>query len=238
MKRFYIILLCVLSVSLTYSLDLPIPSKSCSTPEEAIRYYLDALAQGDIDKALSVCAIQEYVDHHDSLAKNKRLKGFLLLHTPGPRNNPTFKDLHLWERTAYYARNIRMFYYSLYFDGALDMTERDEKGDKLAAMFNDIGTSLRLDFSIKDIVASNAEFIENPRYITNLNMRLKIDGAQAHAERVLFFRFKDKYYVAGFELLRYGKDWKIVEMGAAFANLPYSGILKRYGSYDELLQNE
>jgi hypothetical protein len=105
-KKIALILLALMSLlAMGFTLDVtptPQPGQASpvafKTPEDAITYYLQAVAQGDFNKILQACAIDEIAQKFDFQASADRLKSFTPFQSMAPATGPMFTQINAVNR--------------------------------------------------------------------------------------------------------------------------------------------
>ncbi len=197
------------------------------TPEEAVRQYLAAVAQTNVDGILQASAIDETGEgfHFDLFVD--RLKAMMLTQSLSPAEYPFYAEINKAQQTARILGQVRALTYSLLstepIEGQTIAPADKARADAFAKSVNPARLS---DLKVIDIRFSSAPFEKNERYLANMAALAKVYGADEMTERVALMEFEGKYYYVRFQLLRHGGYWKVSDRVANLAPASPYGAAK------------
>ncbi len=202
------------------------------SPEDAIRFFVNALTENDYEKALQACAVDEYVEGFDFAGSVDRLKVLMPPQMMAPSEYEMYIEMNRISTMATLTSQIKMMIYSffipelrkdaapLYVEGAY-AEEFIEKVDpsKLKNL-----KVLRIDPPVQDILNSE-------KNITNFQKVAELYGAQEQTERVALYSLDGVTYAGGFGLMRYDDSWKIIRFNSNLAGQT------SYGTVEEMTES-
>ncbi len=197
------------------------------TPEEAITAYLKAVVQGDMNKILETCAIDEMSKNFKFDLLVDWLGAFLPLQSLAPSDYPFYVEQNKAQVTAEISRQVRFLMYSLLTD--------DRVGDGMTvpmdieaarSLMKAVDPAKLAGLEVKKIAFPSKTYM-NDRYLKSAAKRAAVYGADEATERVVLFSFGQDYYYIGFTLLRYGENWKISSQSSALANTSATGVVQK-----------
>jgi hypothetical protein len=188
------------------------------TPEEAITQYLHGIAQNDIGEILQASAVDEVGEKFRLDLVVERLRAFLPTTTLAPTDYPFYAEINKAELTSQILRQVKMFAYSLLSSeetasGAPIMMD----AERINTFIRDVDPTRLATITVKRIDA--LPILNNPKALENSTALAKTYGADNSTERVVLFSFEGKDYLAGFGLLQYGDNWKILSQHSNYAGL-------------------
>jgi len=188
------------------------------TPEDAINYYFEGLAQADSNKILRACAINEMSEKFRFDLYTERLAVFMPLQSLSPTNYPLFIETNKTQLSAQILSRVKIFSYSLL------SSEKVDEGDPILIdtertnnFINAVDPKRLSLIKVQKIDRPHKTLMDNPKNLENEAKIASIYGADESTERVALFLFENNYYYLGFTLLRYGENWKISDQISQFA---------------------
>ena len=191
------------------------------TPEEAITYYLDGVAQNNLSKILQACAINEMGGKFNFGLQVERLGGVV---APGQFLSPSdyafYAEINKMTVSSQILSQVKFFAYGLLSsekvdDGSLIIHMDTQRVNKF---IKDVDPRKLSTIEIKKIGLPNKTLMNDPKYIENATKSASVYGADESTERVALFSFEQSYYYIGFTLLRYRENWKISSQSSPLAN--------------------
>ena len=180
-----------------------------STPEAAVKAYIEAVAAHDLDRILAASAV-------DAMSANYDFEGFvdrqkaLTAVTPVPSTDPMLVSINRATFAAQIARQVQFLTYGLLDTSSLEHWRPHVMDRTDAAAFaNDINPARLEALTIGDISAPQLPVESQERDLAFAAGEALIYGADEHAERGAVINFEGASYVIGFTLLRYGDTWGV-----------------------------
>lgn len=198
---------------------------SFATPEGAITFYIQAVAQGNISQIMQACAVDEMSAgvRFDLIID---LVGYLTISSPAPANYPFYEEINKAQYSWQFLNQVRNLAYGLLDPGNEVLEGRTVRMDMEEAIqfMAKVDPQKLAQLQIVEIGVPVPDLAYGERNQEVWNRRAQIYGADESTERVVLFLFDGDYYIMGFQLLRYGEDWKISYAASALANIPGSGV--------------
>jgi hypothetical protein len=183
---------------------------SFKTPEEAITFYMQAVAQGDVPQIMQACAINEMSENFRFDLYTNRFQA-LMLQAPAPSDYPFYAEMNKaqfsWQ-ILFQARNLAYGLLSTETELLDGYTVRIDTEGTIKFM-EEVDPERLARLQVTEIGVPSPELMYTERNQENFNMQAQIYGADELTERVVLFLFEGDYYYVGFTLLRYGENWKI-----------------------------
>jgi hypothetical protein len=195
-----------------------------TAPEDAVRHFVGAVRDNDFGKAMEACALD--ADGFDFEGTVNRIKALLPLTMPGPSQYGFFRDCNRAAQEGTIANQIKMFAYSLLTscrlssDPVYDLTDQDLK-DLIYSLdpANIAGLkTVSIDIPEPDIMGSE-------KNVENFTKTANLKGAEEMTERIALFELDGKYYLGGFQLMRYETGWKITGLNSNLAGTSAQGTV-------------
>lgn len=205
----------------------PTPAVAFATPEDAISYYLDGVAQNDTGKILEACAIAEMSEQYQAELFVERLGGVMMLQMmPAPADYPFYRDVNKAQQTARILAQVRNFAYALLSDedvaAATPIMEVDS--DRVRKFITDVDPAQLATIEVTNITPPPVPAASETRYSENSERIARIYGADEYTERVVSFTYEGSDYYTGFQLLRYGDNWKVMDQSSPMGNTSALGV--------------
>ncbi len=196
-----------------------------STPEDAIRYFFDGIAEGDFSKILQACAIDEISENFRLDLSVERLRAFMPYIEYAPSDNSLYVDINKTAVASRIAGQVKIFAYSLLSTQIVDYAQTSRMDvDTAVSFMNEVDPSRLVTLEVKEIGLPNQESMNSARYQDNAIKMAHVYGADDSTERVALFTFEGNSYMLGFTLLRYGENWKISNASSPIAGTNSLGI--------------
>jgi hypothetical protein len=197
----------------------PISSVTFKTPEEAIAYYFEGIAQSDAQKILQACAINEMGEKFKFALYTERLRALLPTQSLSPTDYPLYVEANKMQLTSQILTRVKIFAYSL-------LSHEDIAEGKTIVMdterinnfMKDVDPKKLSGLEVKKIGLPDKTRMSDAKYLENAAQLASIYGADEYTERVALFSFDGNDYYLGFTLLRYGENWKISSQTSALSN--------------------
>lgn len=202
--------------------------QSFSTPEEAIESFIAGIRENDLYMALSACAINDYAEDFDFEAQAERLGVIMPMTGMAPSESDLYEDINKITQTNYLCNQIKMFCYSFGLGADVDMAGTTQITDaQEAEAFADAVDPERLErLEIASIDEPSPDLLYSEANQRNFDTQAQIHGADEQTERVVLYDLDGTLYGGGFQLLRYGKAWKVSAMTSNLAGMsPYGAVV-------------
>jgi hypothetical protein len=198
---------------------------SLKTPEEAVTFYMQAVAQGDITQLMQACAFNEMSAGFRFDLYNDRLN-YLTATTPAPSDYPFYAEMNRAQFSWQILNQVKNFVYGLLATekGPTEgLTVRiDAEGTR--QFMEEVNPARLAQLEVVEIGVPDPEMASMERNLEIWNRIAEIYGADEFTERVVLFLFEGDYYYVGFGLLRYGETWKISSASSILGNTSYNGV--------------
>jgi hypothetical protein len=198
------------------------------TPEEAINYYFDGLAQADIRKIMEACAIDEMAEK-SSFDLFIEQAGSMTISTPAPTDYPLYIELHKAHLSGTILNRVKYFAFSLLskeIEDGYDGNTIPMDTERTNQFVIDVNPARLAEIEVQQIDLLNKAQMNDDKHI-HLADRASFYGADEATERVVLFTFEGDYYYLGFMLLRYGENWKISSQVSTMANTNKFGAAQK-----------
>jgi len=203
----------------------PLRKVSFNTPEKAITFYLQAMAQGDVSKILQASAVDEMSEKFDFDFYVNRLK-MLPFQAPSPSNYPFYAELNNAQFTWQILNQARYLAY-----GFLTTEEEllegypvyDMDPERITGFIEEVNPEKLAQLEVKKMGIPSPDVASDERNLEIWNRHAQTYGADEYTERVVLVSFEGEYYYMGFGLLRYGDNWKIYNASSILGNTPALG---------------
>ncbi len=194
------------------------------TPEDAVTAYMQGVAQGDVNKILQACAVDEMSRNFKFDLYIDRLRAFSPVLAPAPSDYPLYVDLNKAQMTAQISSQVKILSFSLLSTEQVDtgitiMMDIDGARNFIKAV--DPKKLSQLD--VKKIATPNKTVMSSTKYQDNATKLAKVYGADESTERVALFSFEQNFYYVGFTILRYGQNWKISSQTSPLSGISSTG---------------
>jgi hypothetical protein len=195
------------------------------TPEEAITFYLEGVAQGDVQKSLQACAINEMSENFKFDLYIERVQAFSPFQTLAPSNSPFYVELNKAQLSSQISNQLKVFAFSLLSsepvsDGKIIRMDIE----KATSFMQDVDPKRLAQIEVKKIDLPNKIHMNSAKYLEATAKIASTYGADESTERAVLFSFEQNYYYIGFTLLRYGENWKISSQNSVMANTNALGV--------------
>lgn len=192
------------------------------TPQAAIEHFVNAIAQNDLPQALQAFAINDYADSFNFTAMSERLGAIDMYRGLAPSEYDMYAQLNRLELLSTYAFYIKVFCYSFYASEPLDgsIIRVQDEPEKVAAFIASVTPEQLADLTINK--AFQLIILPGRMKETWQKQNLPI-GADESSEVVVLYELNGQYFLGGFHLLRYGKNWKIDGLYSLLAGMTNDG---------------
>lgn len=199
-------------------------SPSMSTPEGAVRLYLDAFRSRDLESLMDVSAVDPIAEQVDFTAYVERLRAWLPFLAPAPATDPFLVDLNRVQQASQLLGQTRILMYGLLTDVQLDGSTVAPVDAAWAASFMSQLDLSRLDgLEVDSIVEPDPELMAGERYREVMAKQAAVYGADEMTERVATVSLEGRDWLVGFTLMRFGDDWHIANQTSVIGGLPATG---------------
>lgn len=208
-------------------------SKSFSTPEDAIEYFVDRLTAGDWEGALAACAVNEIAENYDYEAMIERLQTLLPNLPCLPSEYQEYAGFNNASVRASLLRQMAWLTFSVTlpdeYDTFLEYMPTYEGID-----FDDVVEDMdpASVSGLKLMRIDSHAFLETEQNEENYERQAAVYGADAQTSRVVLYEYDGDYYAGGFTLLQYNGRWLISWLNDPLAGIPVTGALLRVDDED------
>jgi hypothetical protein len=192
-----------------------IPNKPLTTPEAAIRLYVESMAAGNLKCARQAHAAHEYAARFDFTAHVMYLHHFSPRMVRAPAEYPMFVEMNEHRARASMANAAKRFVYGLLLDRD-HLGSQPVRSDADIQIFVDAVNPARLaTLKVVRVDQPRESLINDPAM--QAVRKKSPTGAEADevTERMALYELSGRYFWSTFELRRYDKTWKIYEFGAS-----------------------
>lgn len=198
-----------------------------ATPEDAVRQYLDGVAANDEHKILQACAIDEVAEHFEFAYQAARLRAITLNYSLLPTDYPFYVEMNRYEQASRMFNQVRGLSYSLLTSTPGGQTIVRVTEEQARQYVKDLDPARLAGLKVASVKFPSAKLAADPRTLSNLATMAKDYGADELTERLALFEWNGKYYAVGFQLLRYGGDWKVLSQTSTLAGTTSSGAAEQ-----------
>ncbi len=224
---FFIALCILLSTSLSAALaqeEAPV----FPLPEDAIRHFVSALTENDLQKALQACAVKEYAQGYDFVGTVDRYKTFIPIQQMAPSEYELFAQMNEYISAYFIVSQMKMMIYSFFVPEV-----REEKPMYIGKNFHDVeGFAQAVDPSklnqlkLLRIDPPTPYIWKDEKNAALFQKQAELNGAQELTERIALYELDGMTYLGGFSLFRYGDGWKIQRLHSILAGTSTTGAVE------------
>jgi hypothetical protein len=222
--------------------SMGVASRSFSTPEDAIKYFIERLKAQDINGALSACAINEMAKGFDYAAFAERIKSLQPL---AVTNLPSdYKEFIEYNRIKI-TKDIMLqmiafsstFYVSEKYWKLLNTPIQLSSDVDPESLIKQLDPSKISGLKILDIGKSS----KNDTTVNRKNQKsiAKTYGADDEQFRTVLYEYDGDYYAGGFTLIEYGNRWQIANLVDPIAGISAYGApikLEEKSDFDSYIE--
>lgn len=201
-----------------------------STVEAAVDAYITGVGEGDLEKALSACAVESYGKGCDIRSYTDELGYYDLSANPAPTEYEAYAELNTIIQYGRLANQTRVFYEYLSGGGVQPegmkggVWERAEGGsDDLDDYFKRIDPANLSGLSVAEVLAPSVIRDGDEEVSQALELDARAAGAQEATQVVVLLELEGRKAVCSFQMLRYGDQWKIYSHGAPSVKMVDTG---------------
>jgi hypothetical protein len=222
------------SLSLLLAVAVASPARAAepdafAKPEAAVQHYAKAVAAGDLDGAMEAFAIDDVAARYDFAAQARFLPAMNPTSMYAPSSHKMYVQMNKLRVTAEHAQATRMFVYSLLTELQLDQVPlKSASDDDIAAFLKAVDPARLKPLKVARVDQPSKSAMSKPQAIALHKKHAALFGADDVTERIALFQLDGQHFWAGFQLIKYGKSWKIHELRSNFAGpLPGGGPAAR-----------
>jgi hypothetical protein len=184
------------------------------TAESAFRNLVSSLAEGDFEKALKACVVDEYAGKLDYSALVNSRKAFVMF-DPIPPTSELYRQINRASRIEDLARQFKFFCFGFtdnpdvlgYCSGVTQPLKNQKQIEDFIAATNRLNIK---DLSVKKVVLyPMVPYIEK-LYQTNRT----VYACDSIRDGIALLELNGKFYGLTFQAFKYGDDWKIYSLYA------------------------
>jgi len=196
---------------------------SFDTPEEAITFYIQSVAEGEVSELMQATAVDEMSENFRFDLYVQRLRA-LNLQSPAPSDDTFYAEINKAQFSSQVLFQTRNLTYGLLtsesqlIDGQMIVLPEDEAADFVTGFVNEVDPERLAQLQVITIAVPSPELAQSERNVENWDRLARVYGADELTERVALLLFEGDYYYVGFTLLRYEDDWKISSVNSALGN--------------------
>lgn len=203
------------------------------TPEDAITAFIHGITQGDAEKILQACAINEMGGKFRFDLYTDRLKSFSPYQSPAPADYALYATANKTQQASQILNQVKLFAYSLLStedvaSGATIIIDAERTNRFMKA----VDPKRLAGLEVKKIGLPDKALMSSDRYKANAAKLAGIYSADESTERVMLFSFEGNSYMLGFSLLRYGDSWKVNSPTSPLAATSALGIPAKISEAD------
>lgn len=197
---------------------------SFSTPEEAITFYMQGVAEGDISKIMQACAVNEMSENFRFDLYTEWVQ-YLTLMTPAPSDNPFYKEINKAQFSWQILNQVKNLTYGLLATEKGTVEGRTVPIDAAGTIqfMEEVNPERLAQLQVTMMGVPSPELANHERNQNNWNRIAQVYWADELTERVVLFTFEGDTYLVGFMVLRYGDNWKISSANSVLGNTSVSG---------------
>ena len=183
---------------------------SFKTPEEAIAFFMQAVAQGDVPRIMQASAINEMSEKFRFDLYTDRVR-ILMIQSPAPSDYPFYAEINRAQFSWQMLSQVKNLVYGLLSTekGMLDGQPVPIDTEGTIKFMKEVNPERLAQLQVMKTGVPDPEIAYTERNLDNWSKQAQIYGADELTERVVLFLFEGDYYYVGFTLLRYGDNWKI-----------------------------
>jgi hypothetical protein len=196
---------------------LDITEQSFTRPEDAVVWFIDAVKEQNLAKALEACAVFQYGRDFDFKAMYDRLQA-LTFFSLAPAEYEMYAELNQIQQSAQLVNQLKYYIYAfLAPEVDFTMTQVAPDAKWLDRLVRDLDPSRLAGLEVIEMGLPMPSIFNTQRNLENMRKRAAPFGADTSTELVVLYRFEKKYYYSGFSFLRYGDYWKIDSLASYIA---------------------
>lgn len=217
-------------------------SHGFDSPEAAITDFVDGLRTSDLARSLADFAVDQSLTVYDGRARETYIQTLIAqgLRFPGADGNAQTINRAMLDGEAA-SQLLRLISSLLAPDVDLSQPTVDTDGSAYDAWAKSLQLNRLSALSITDPVSAPGQAVASQTQYQTLNAaQAKIYGADQLTERVWLYQLDGATYIGGADLVHYTTGWKLLRLGAVFADLDASGAVKpgTQADIDQLLASD
>jgi PBP1b-binding outer membrane lipoprotein LpoB len=178
------------------------------TPEEAVKHYLEGVAQNDVRKILQASAINEMGTKFKFDLYAERLRAINPTYL-APAEYPLYAEINKAQLSSQILNQVKNLSYSLLSGEQMEGSVIQADAERANRFAKDVDPQRLSKLELKKISLPNKTLMGDPKYLENAAKIARGYGADESTERLALVSFGGNYYYVGFTLLKYGAGWKI-----------------------------
>ncbi len=197
-----------------------------TTPDLAVRAYIQALAAGDLAALLDATAIDEMAAGYRFDLLTKRLGAWTPSTLP-PSDYPLYAAMNREFLESRLLGQTVQLAYSLLSDQPTGEGAGIQMSDAQVDFFlADVDPARLASLELIDSRFPDPKWEHDERAVANAQQTAATYGADEWTERLALVSFDDALYEVGFSLLRYGGEWKVQGQSSAYGNMSVFGAAR------------
>ncbi len=193
------------------------------TPEDAVHAYLAGVASNDVEAILEASAVEEASEGFDFVAQADRLKIIQPVGQPGPAEYPFYADINRSLFASRLLSQAQTLSYSMLSSTPIVVQPVPADGPAASAFVAEVDPAQLADLQVVDVRPPDPSLENDPQARSNALAVAAIYGASDSVQRVALLELGGSHYEVGFELLKYGDDWRVMVQSSSIAGLPGTG---------------
>lgn len=209
-----------------------LPEEAYATPEAAITAYIEGIAAADLGKAFAACATQSYGEGYDVREWVALMQHYRVGSDLGPSDYDLYGDLNAMMQLGMLAGQTKVFVECLTAGSKSQeaatlqakggWSGEESPGESMEAYFGWMNPD-GLQLAVEEIITPPILDPATAEVTDVLDRNAKLAGAEESTQRVVILNLGDQRAICGFQLLRYGDDWKIASHGSPLLNIVSTG---------------
>ena len=199
------------------------PAGGLATPEDAVRAYLQGVADADAAEILAASAVDQMATGMDFTAYVERLQAWGFF-APAPATHPLLTDFNLAQQQGLLLGQAKMLIYGLLTDLELDgSTIAPVDAAWADALVAQLDLTRLAGIEVGAIAFPLPDRAKDERILANAAKQAAIYGADELTERMAEISLEGRDWLVGFTLLRYGDVWLVSSQTSALGGTPSFG---------------
>lgn len=187
-----------------------------ATPEAAVKLYAERISANDFAGAFQAYAFHEQAARFRFVPLVREVKVLNAVVLKAPPEYPMFVELNELRARSEMAQATKLFVYGLLTNLDTATVETTETEAQARAFIDAVNPSrlaslrlVRVDQPRQSVTNSTEAQVDSKRWAT-------LNGADEMTERLALYELSGQLFWSGFRLCRFDKNWKIVELSAAY----------------------
>lgn len=212
---------------------------SLTTPEAAVKLYVESLAANDFAAALRACAVHEPAARFDFTSSMRFVIHFSPKLQKAPTEYPLFVEINELGAEAHVAAATKNFVYHLLTDRDPMGSQPVESDAEIEAFVQAVNPARLARLRVVRIDRARRLLTDSREAQAIFKGQATREGADETTERIALYELSGQSFWSGFRLSRYDRSWKISELGASYGGPSEGGVRKTTAAeYEARLASE